>query len=106
MRAHTSTLLDRMRRASTRVSHLRYRVVAAGIDHRGRVISLRTNTPRFPFHRGWPAEELLIHSSPRSLSTIILARFGRRGDLLPIHPCPQCRKLADKFGVKIERVTT
>lgn len=105
MKAHHSTILSRMRKvALSRVpKHLRYRVVAIGLDHRNSIISIKSNLPRL-INRGWHAEELLLHSTPRCLSRIIIARFGRTGDLLPIDPCEQCQRLAVKFGVRIERI--
>ncbi len=100
MRSHSSILLPRMIRAGLTVHQCRYRVVAAGLDHRLRIISIRTNTPRLPL-RGLHAEERILHTSPRSLSLILLARVGADGSLLPITPCPVCARLAAKRGVRI-----
>lgn len=104
MRSHLSTIIPRMIRAGLRVSQCRVRVVAAGVDSRGRIISISTNSPRLP-KRGMHAEEKIIHTSPRSLRKILLLRVGARGALLPIHACSHCQKLADKHNVKIERVS-
>ena len=100
MKAHRSTLVDRMRRAGARVN-LRCRVVAVGIDGRGRIIGIATNTPRLR-NRSWHAEERLIHRQPRSLSMIVLGRFGLAGVLLPIDPCPKCAELAARRGITIQ----
>lgn len=81
----------------------RYHIVAVGIDHKDRIISPATNTPRLP-NRGMHAEERVIFSSPRSLDRIIIARIGARRNILPIDPCKQCEKLALKRGIKIERL--
>lgn len=102
MRCHSSTLISRLIRAALRVHHCRYRVACAGIDHRGRIISIATNTPKHP-NRGDHAEERLMRTSPRSLSRIVLIRVNSRGDLLPIDPCHVCQSIAAKLGVKIER---
>lgn len=111
MKTHPHYLPIRMLKAGMRV-HLStyshkpsFAVVAVGVDYRNRIISLATNTPRF-HNRGRHAEERVIHNSPRSLVRILIARYGRRGDLLPIDPCEKCVRLADKFGVKIERIET
>jgi hypothetical protein len=102
MRTHSSTLASRMRRAAQRVQ-LRFKVVAVGLDYRGRVISLATNSPRLE-HRSWHAEERIIHGSPRSLAKVLIARVGRTGNWLPIDPCAVCVELARKRGVEIERL--
>jgi len=47
-----------MIRAGLRLSHCRHRVIAAGIDYRGRIITIRTNTPWMQSH-GHHAEELI-----------------------------------------------
>jgi len=103
MRTHLTSLLPRAIRAALRVHTCRYRVVAVGVDYRSRVIGLATNMPRLE-RRGWHAEERLIHRSPRSLRTVLIARVGADGELLPIDPCEHCRKLADKYGVRISRL--
>lgn len=82
---------------------MRYRIIAAGIDHRGRIISLATNSPRLET-RGFHAEERVIHTSPRTLRRIVLLRIGACGNQLPIDPCSHCQKLADRRGIVIERV--
>lgn len=56
MKAHRSHLLNRILNAAMRVTNCRYRVVAVGLDHRHRVISIATNTPRL-HSRGYHAEE-------------------------------------------------
>lgn len=87
-----------------------YRVVALGIDSKGRHIGIKTNTPRFgmkdrtKYRNGYHAEERLIHSMPRSLFRIIIARVGKDGRFLPIDPCKHCLKLANSRGITIETV--
>lgn len=104
MRSHLSTLIPRMIRAAMRVEACRFRVCAVGIDTHRRIISIATNTPRLPT-RGLHAEERVMHRTPSNLlDRILLLRVGARGDLLPIHACPHCQKLADKRGIKIERI--
>lgn len=100
VRAHASTLIARMVRAGLRVTQCRYRVVAAGIDRKNRIISIATNAPRYRT-RGLHAEERILYTSPKSLDRIVLIRVGARGDLLPIHPCRLCSKQARKRGVSI-----
>lgn len=99
MKSHSSLLLNRIIRAGLRVS-LRYRVVAVGIDHRLRIINIKTNQPRL-IRRGLHAEERVLHTSPRSLRQIVIARVGADGRLLPIDACDVCKRLARKRGIKI-----
>lgn len=100
MKAHPSTLLDRIVRAGLRVK-CRFRVVAVGFDHRRRIIGIATNSFYLPA-RGRHAEERLIHRCPKSLTRIVIARIGAQGMLLPIDPCERCRRAADKAGIRIE----
>jgi hypothetical protein len=103
LRSHISTLIPRMIRAGMRVTDCRFKVVAAGIDHNNRIISIATNKPRFA-KRGLHAEERVIYSSPKSLAKILILRVGARGDLLPIHACRLCQKQAEKRGIIIEPI--
>ena len=105
MRCHSSTLISRMIRAGLRVNpHCTYRVIAAGIDHRNRIIDIATNTPSKFNHRtcrSSHAEERLIRRNPQSLSRVVVIRINRQGELLPIDPCNICSKLAEKRKIKI-----
>lgn len=100
MRSHSSVILPRIIRAGLRVTQCRYRVVAVGLDRHHNMIRLCTNSPRLPL-RGYHAEERVMHSTPRLLSCILIARVGADGRLLPIDPCPNCQRMADRRGVKI-----
>lgn len=82
---------------------LRYRVIGAGLDSRGNIISIKTNQPRLK-SQGFHAEERLLFNSPRSLVKIIILRIGARGELRPIDACERCLRLATKRGVKIESI--
>lgn len=108
MRCHYTSLYQRLVSVARR-SPCNYRVAAAGVDYRGRIISIVSNKHRStPFSdsltRGWHAEERLLHSSPKSLRKIIILRIGHSGNLLPIDPCKHCLKLAKKYGVAIESI--
>jgi len=103
MKSHPSILHARMIRAALRVTSCRYRVAAAGIDYRGRIIGIAVNSPRLPM-RGYHAEEVLMRRLPRSLTRIVIVRVGSCGELLPIDPCATCARIAEKLGVTIERV--
>lgn len=114
MRCHITTLPHRLRRTALR-SPCSYRVAAAGIDYRGRLIAITTNLRRLTHRHSdnslrhtWSldlhAEARLLLTTPRTLSTIVIARVNSTGDFLPIHPCNDCERLASKRGVKIVSV--
>lgn len=92
-----------MIRAGLRNNYVCYRVIAAGIDHKDRIISIATNLPRLR-SRGFHAEERVLMSSPRSLVKILILRINSRGQQLPIDACSKCKRLASKRGVKIEPI--
>lgn len=102
MKCHRSTLITRMIKLGVKVN-LRYRVVAAGVDSKGNIISIKTNQPRLK-SQGFHAEERLMFSSPRSLVKIMILRIGANGELRPIDPCERCLRLATKRGVTIESI--
>lgn len=101
MRSHLSSILPRLIRAAMR-SDCVYRVAAIGLNSRGIIIGISTNTHRL-VNRGWHAEERLMHRSPKSLSSILILRVGATGNILPIDPCKHCAKLASKRGISIRR---
>lgn len=103
MKSHRTTIEERIIRASRRVTECRYRVVAVGVDGRNRIIGLKTNTPRLQL-RGYHAEERILFSSPPTLRRILLARVNVRGEFLPIDPCAQCLRLAQKRNVLIQPI--
>jgi len=107
MRCHSSILISRMIRAGLRVHRFcSQRVVAAGLDARGTIISIATNGPANVSRgkRGSHAEEKVIFNSPRSLSRIVIIRVNKRGALMPIDPCDVCAELARKRNIKIEGI--
>ena len=101
MKLHLAQLAPRLlRKAATSVC--RSKVAAAGLNHRGKVISIATNTPRlYSPGGGIHAEQHVLFKSPRSLRTILIVRVGRSGRQLPISPCGKCQRFADRFGVNI-----
>lgn len=100
MRCHITHLIPRMIRVGLANRTCRFRVVAAGIDYRNRIISIASNRPRLET-RGLHAEERVIFTSPKTLTRILILRVGARGDLLPIDPCRMCAKLARDRGIEI-----
>lgn len=104
MKCHSTTLISRMIRAGLKVSpYCTYRVIAAGIDYRGRIIDIATNSPGTVNRgiRGLHAEEKLMRRAPKSLRRVIIIRVNSLGDLLPIDPCKVCDSIARGRGVSI-----
>lgn len=102
MRVGHDKLLSRLTlKAAT--SDCKYRIAAAGIDHRGNIIAMATNRRRgFAAGAGIHAEQAVMYGSPRCLSRIVVVRVNRNGKLLPIHACEKCQRMARRFGVTIE----
>lgn len=93
-----------MIKAGIKLSHTRYRVIAAGLDNNGNIISIATNKPRLQ-SRSYHAEERIIFNSPKSLRKILIIRVNRKGELLPIDPCHKCSRLSEKYNIKIHSIT-
>jgi len=101
MKCHATAILDRLRKKA-RTSVCRFAIAAIGLDYRGRVIGSRTNRPRFVRKGGGVhAEMSLMLSAPKSLRTIVIVRVNRKGELMPIDPCPACARKAAELGIQI-----
>ena len=87
---------------------LTYRVVALGFDKKGDFIGLKTNkigklkAINMGPGKGIHAERELIKRYGKRIKKIIIIRSGRTGTLLPIDPCPVCKKIINKLGIKVE----
>lgn len=87
-----------------------YRVSGVAFDAKGDVLGHATNS-----HAQWNvldygsgragtakhAERILLARYRDLIKTIVICRIGRSGNILPIDPCPTCKKAAAKYGVKI-----
>ena len=80
-------------------------VAAAAFSKKGNLLGVRSNSHNnyMAIRRGMSkhAEASLIAEFGRKIDTIYLVRIGRDFSRLPIHPCENCQKIADKFGIKI-----
>ena len=92
-----------------------YKISAVAFDKKGNVLGHMTNK-----HAEWNvvekengigragtarhAERLLMQRYSGAVKTIVIARVGRKGNLLSIDPCPACAKVAAKYGIKIVSV--
>jgi cytidine deaminase len=104
MKIDANKLLDRMRQKAI-TSPCCFKVSAAAIDNRGRIIDITRNAHRNPANlgdnRSWHAEEIVIHRNPPIIRRILIARFNKNGKQLPIVPCSHCEEIAGKRGIEI-----
>ena len=83
-------------------SSCRHKVSALGFSHKGDLIYIGSNRPRF--HRpgaSLHAEMLCMLRAGPGLKTIIICRVGKGGDVKPIDPCKTCKEKARELGIKI-----
>ena len=84
-------------------STCRHKVVAVGFNKNGDIIGISTNVPRFrKFGGSVHAEMNLIHNYGYKVRSIVIMRVGKSGQLLPIHPCKNCKKVLVKMGIKVK----
>jgi len=85
-----------------------YRLGGVAFNEKGEVLGYARNSWRNDAIEGKGTgrhvEANLIARYKGNVHTIIIMRIGGAGDILPIEPCPKCRKLAEKMGVKIYSV--
>lgn len=89
-----------------------YKISGIAFDAKGDILGHVTNS----HSKNWNVLEkekigragTAVHSERRLLQrygslikTIVICRVGHSGNVLPIDPCPVCRKAAAKYGVKI-----
>ena len=84
----------------------KFKISAIAFDDRGEFIGQAFNG--LPpdgvvekYGSGVHAESKLLMKYGSLIKTIIISRVGRSGDWRPIHPCKNCKALADKLGVKL-----
>lgn len=89
-----------------------YRISAIAFDAKGDILGHATNSHSVNWNvldnadtgrpgTGTHAERVLLRRYRDLVKTILICRVGRSGDILPIDPCPVCRKVAAKYGAKI-----
>jgi len=83
-----------------------YRVSAIAFSKKGEILGSATNSFKMDGRpagkgSGIHAERRLIQRYKNNIHTIVICRIGLSGDILPIHPCETCKKVADKMGIKI-----
>ena len=80
-------------------------VTAIAISKKGNVLGTTCNNPsNVPGMRHKHAEGILMSRFGKSIYKIFILRTGRAGNKLPISPCEQCLKLAQRLGIIIEEI--
>lgn len=96
-------LLQRLQKKATQTVYSKYHIVAVGFTKKGNVVDVVTNAPAYhPKTFNTHAECRLMCRYGSKMSKIVIVRFGNSGNKLPIHPCPQCKALAESYNIKIE----
>lgn len=92
-------------------SPCRHKVAAIALNRKDEILGIKYNIsrPQEIFNKkggGIHAERLAIMTWGKSIKTLIICRVNKTGDLIPIHPCKNCQKMADKLGIKIQLART
>jgi len=83
-------------------SQCRFRVAAAVFDRRWKLLSLKSNAPRFDRYGGSVhAEMAALKEAGKTATYLILCRVGHKGAILDIHPCKTCQRIINKYQVKV-----
>lgn len=87
-------------------SRSNYYIAAAAYTRVGNLLSIacnNVNTKQKSTKKGMGihAERKLIARHGRKIKYIVLSRTNNSGGDLPIHPCENCAKMIDKYGIKI-----
>lgn len=93
-----------------------YKVSAIAFDSKGDILGHATNLHSKNWNvldkneEGRPgtaqhAERRLMQMYKDRISTILICRVGNSGELRPIDPCPVCKSVAKKYGIKIVSIS-
>lgn len=84
---------------------LHYRICAIAFTKRNNLLGIEMNNFRNGLSNrpgaGSHAEATLIKKYGKRIDKIYVMRVGNACDALPIHPCENCSKLAEKYNIKI-----
>ena len=96
--------ITRMRNKA-KFSRGKYRVIAIAFTKNGNFLGISMNSFRNGLSNrkgsGDHAETKLMRKFGKRIDKIYIMRFGARLSPLPIEPCQNCSKVADKYGIKI-----
>lgn len=96
------TIMEKKAKQATNNFH----IAAAAFSKKNNLLGTSCCNPNknFPISKkgtGIHAEAELIKKYGRQIDKIYIVRIGRAGAPRPIDPCPNCAKLAKKYGIKI-----
>lgn len=107
-------IIHRTLKQKARKSCCTYRISAVAFDRKGDILGYVTNRHSIwnvverdgvgRIGTGIHAERRLMAQYGKNISSIVICRIGHSGDILPIDPCPVCKKAAEKLGIKIYSV--
>lgn len=91
----------------------KFKISAIAFDAKGDILGSTTNSYNSDLNwdlnlkrkgTGKHAERILIARYGKLIKTILICRISSTGKFLPIDPCATCKKVADKYGIKIVSV--
>lgn len=83
----------------------RYRVFAIGFNSRGDIIGISCNKRRFDREGGSiHAEMELVKNHGRKIRSMLIGRVNSSGKLLPIECCDSCKKILDRYKIKVRTI--
>ena len=101
-------IIPRMKsKVSKNRENIKYKIAAIAFTKKGNFIDIKYNSFREGLSNrkgaGLHAERDLIAKYGKMIDTIYILRVGgsHSGNILPIHPCEICAKVANKLGIKI-----
>jgi hypothetical protein len=85
----------------------RTKISAIGFNSNGDIVEKAFNKSRFSRPGGGIHAEMQIlqAAKKKGITSILICRVNRSGNLLPVDPCETCQEKADELGVKIYTVT-
>jgi len=88
-----------------RNSPSKFKISVIGFNAKGEVVGQAFNSLRFNHQGGGiHAEMALLKRYGNHIKTVLLCRVGNSGDILPIDPCPSCKRVLDKKRIKVIKV--
>jgi hypothetical protein len=94
-----------MARKKANQSFSKYKISAIALDKNGSVLATAVNRPRFSRKGGGDhAEMIALRKGGPRISSIMICRVGKSGNLLGIDPCKNCQKILDKLGIRVYSV--
>lgn len=83
-----------------------YHIAAAAYSKLGNLLGISCNNVNTKLKKskkgmGIHAERELISKYGKKIKYIVLSRMNNSGNNLPIHPCENCAKMIERYGIKV-----